>query len=574
MKRIIFFLFLPVLCQAQSNACYNDFRNRGLSYMSRKDYGEAISQFVAALVTCKDVPADNDLSQKIEESKRKWAADLQASVTEAQKAYREALSAKDQAENAKLAESEARQKAEENARRAYQRGLRAESYRLALLADMARQQNRKTHAVLLSWMGLQLSDTIQPFIMRAFGEAVRDSFSRAVFNSQDQILSFQFLGNGQQMLIQTSKPAWYLIQLDGPSQITELPGNFTHVVPDTSSQLLLAWDNTANVTVLNYYGKPAFTLIGHTEPIRSACWAEMGAHILTCSRDNTARIWDITGKLLATLSGHTGNVQEATFSATANRFLTRSSDGTAKLWTFDGNCQHTFVDPQSMILSATFSGGNTVMLQYSNYKIEFRDIKGTLMRSVELEPIYQPIVQSNTSQGLIAIQTKSKELSMLNPEGHTIGTIKLPSRPKGCSITANGQVLIWDEERNLTLWQKDGRQVQNFKGHRKAVYSAEYQEVYESVLSASSDGVVRLWDEYGNVLSEWPAATPKSRNVALFTPGGNAVCLISDGGKSVVISPLPSDILGAVDRPSLIAGKPASEVKMIYGIQYWEVLER
>jgi hypothetical protein len=64
MKQIIFYLFLPVLCQAQSNACYHDFRNQGLEYMSRKDYGEAISQFVAALVTCKDVPADNDLSQK------------------------------------------------------------------------------------------------------------------------------------------------------------------------------------------------------------------------------------------------------------------------------------------------------------------------------------------------------------------------------------------------------------------------------------------------------------------------------------------------------------------------------
>jgi hypothetical protein len=573
MKQIIFYLFLPVLCQAQSNACYHDFRNQGLEYMSRKDYGEAISQFVAALVTCKDVPADNDLSQKIEESKRKWAADLQASVTEAQKAYREALVAKDLAENAKLAESEARQKAEENARRAYQRGLRAESYRLALLADMARQQNRKTHAVLLSWMGLQLSDTVQPFVMRAFGEAVRDSFSRAVFNSQDQILSFQFLGSGQQMLIQTSKPAWYLLQLEGPSQITELPGNFTHLVPATGSQLLLAWDNTSNVTVLNYNGKTAFTLTGHTEPIRSACWTELDAHILTCSRDNTARIWDTNGKLLSTLSGHTGNVQEATFSATTNRFLTRSSDGTAKLWTLDGNCQHTFVEPQSMILSATFSGANTVMLQFSNHKIEFRDIQGTLMRSVELEPIYQPIVQSNTIQGLIAIQTKTKELSILNPEGRTIGTISLTSRPIGCSITTNGQVLIWDEERNLTQWQKDGRLVQNFKGHRKAVYSAEYQAVFQSVLSASTDGVVRLWDEYGNVQSEW-ASAPKSRSAALFTPTGKAVCLISDGGKSVVISPLPADILGAVDRRSLIAGKPASEVKMIYGIQYWEVLER
>src|SRR5262249_27353582 len=75
------------------------------------------------------------------------------------------------------------------------------------------------------------------------------------------------------------------------------------------------------------------TLSGHKDDVRSAVFSPDGQHVITASRDNTARLWDVrTGDSLAVLSGHSDSVWIAAFSPDGSRIVTASSDKTARIW--------------------------------------------------------------------------------------------------------------------------------------------------------------------------------------------------------------------------------------------------
>ena len=79
--------------------------------------------------------------------------------------------------------------------------------------------------------------------------------------------------------------------------------------------------------------------------------------VLSCSDDNTAKIWHSgTGQCWRTLQGHGDYVDSAIFSADATRILTTCpGDNTVKIWdSFTGECQHTLGDQsRDMILEFT-----------------------------------------------------------------------------------------------------------------------------------------------------------------------------------------------------------------------------
>jgi WD40 repeat protein len=77
-----------------------------------------------------------------------------------------------------------------------------------------------------------------------------------------------------------------------------------------------------------------FTLKGHSLAVLSAAFSPSGAHAVTASDDETAKVWDmVSGRCQLTLNGHTSSVNTATFSSGDGAVIvTASDDGTAKIW--------------------------------------------------------------------------------------------------------------------------------------------------------------------------------------------------------------------------------------------------
>lgn len=574
MKYFLILFLLPVALSAQTPTCFSDFRKKGLDYMGGKDYGEAISQFVAALVTCKDVPAENDISRLIDESKRKWADDLQASVTEARKLYREAMDSKAMADSAKVAEGVARKKAEENAQNALKRGIRAESFRLALLADMARQQGRKTDAMLLAWMGLQLSDTIQPYVMHAFGEAVRDTFTTTVFNSPEDIVDLQYLGDGQQVLVKTAKPAFFLIRLTAPGGIVELPAFIQQVAISPKGDQLAAWGSNANVLIINAAGKTTATLSGHQENIRNVVFSPDGQKVLTCSRDNSARLWSVNGVLVAELTGHAGNVQAGAFSADGALILTRSSDGTAKTWNLGGQLQGTISDTSNIVYRGYFSASNTIIALFSDQTVHIFDKTGRQLPTPDLGNRRYRLLTTAPNGAYLATSPAPKTVQVFDASGRLTVELTHHTDIVGVQFTPDNQhLLTWGMDNIIRLWSVQGKLENQFKGHRKKVQSVAYLPGKKLLVSSAADGSTKLWDPSGNILAEWTHGT-KNTAPASFSPGGDHLLCLAEGGKSAVQSPLPEDILQQADRKSLLNSSAVQQVRQLYNIQFLEQLQR
>ncbi len=71
----------------------------------------------------------------------------------------------------------------------------------------------------------------------------------------------------------------------------------------------------------------------HADLIEAVAYSPDGRQILSGSRDNTAKLWDVrTGRLLRTFTGHQGEIHSVGFLETKTKFMTASSDGTVKIW--------------------------------------------------------------------------------------------------------------------------------------------------------------------------------------------------------------------------------------------------
>lgn len=110
---------------------------------------------------------------------------------------------------------------------------------------------------------------------------------------------------------------------------------YDHPVPAISFNI----DNNTALYCKNYNSprlisyNNTISLKGHTEKALSGKFSPDGKLVLTCSKDNTACLWDAkTGKLLHQLKGHTDYVHSGAFSLDSKTVLTCSQDKTARLW--------------------------------------------------------------------------------------------------------------------------------------------------------------------------------------------------------------------------------------------------
>jgi WD40 repeat protein len=135
------------------------------------------------------------------------------------------------------------------------------------------------------------------------------------------------------------------------------------------------------------------TLSGHADAVEFAAFSPDGKHIVTASRDNTARVWDATtGRSLVTLSGHRDSVASAAFSPDAKRIVTASADRTARVWdAASGLSLVTLSGHTDSVVSAAFSpdGKRIVTASKDNTVrvwLSFSDVQSLINYANEIVP--------------------------------------------------------------------------------------------------------------------------------------------------------------------------------------------
>ncbi|MCG2710445.1 MAG: caspase family protein, partial [Thermodesulfovibrionales bacterium] len=75
------------------------------------------------------------------------------------------------------------------------------------------------------------------------------------------------------------------------------------------------------------------TFTGHTDRVNSVAFSPDGSRIISVSRDNSIKLWDVaTGRGIMTFTGHKGDISSIAFSNDVKSFISGGSDGTIRRW--------------------------------------------------------------------------------------------------------------------------------------------------------------------------------------------------------------------------------------------------
>jgi hypothetical protein len=202
------------------------------------------------------------------------------------------------------------------------------------------------------------------------------------------------------------------------------------------------------------------TLSGHEGEVLSAEFSPNGNKIVTCSDDDTARLWDtITGAELLVLRGHEAEVWSAKFNHDNTRIVTASEDGTARVWdSATGEELAVLRGHGNAVVGAAFSADGAKVVTAS------RDGTARLWDAAE-----------------------GKELAVL--QGHEDRVVSATFGLRDSRIVTAS----WDD--TARLWDAvSGRELIVMRGHTADLWSAAISPDGSMVVTASGDGTARLWD--------------------------------------------------------------------------------
>jgi WD40 repeat protein len=297
-------------------------------------------------------------------------------------------------------------------------------------------------------------------------------------------------------------------------------------------------EQTAAALLSWYLRRQRLHLLGHKGPLWSACFSPDGKHLLTASKDQTARVWAATtGLLLMELRGHEDTVHQATFSPDGQRVLTASQDKTAWIWDVrSGKPLVKLRGHKGPVRAALFSpDGQHVLTASEDMLARYWDAQsGKLL--FKLRGHEEPVVSAAFSadgQRILTASMNGTALLWDIPNKELLATLRGHTRTVWTvAFSPNGQsALTASEDGKAHLWDaQSGQHLAELRGHSGPLHDASFSADGQRVLTASQDGTARLW----NAKSGRPLIKLRGHAgpvmAATFSPRGQRVLTASQDG--------------------------------------------
>jgi WD40 repeat protein len=294
-------------------------------------------------------------------------------------------------------------------------------------------------------------------------------------------------------------------------------------------------DSDKIAQVLDADGNLIRELKGHKAEITFFAFSPDGKYIVTVSKDNTVRLWDLTPieNKIKIFSQHTSERSDffAAFSPGGNRVVTVSSEK-AILWDLSGSpVKEAWPTEEDLRLGkhAAFSPGGEYIIFLTDVeeKIGVWDLEGSRneIASLQLSPgvysvAFSPgkgrrnIVGASQDNTARLWDLQGTEIAVF--KGHTLDVISAAFSPEGKYIVTAS----WDN--TARLWDLKGNQEQVFSGHDGSVNTAVFSGDGKHIVTASSDGTARLWDLKGNLIQVFEGHGGEVKS-AVFSPKGQYI---------------------------------------------------
>ncbi|RXW13019.1 hypothetical protein EST38_g12835 [Candolleomyces aberdarensis] len=242
-----------------------------------------------------------------------------------------------------------------------------------------------------------------------------------------------------------------------------------------------------------------FELQGHRGLVWSVAISPDGKRIVSGSRDNTIRIWDMeTGAQVGEpLLGHGGHINSVAISPDGKLIVSGSSDMTIRIWDAETGMQvgESLRGHEHSVLSVAFShDGQRIISGSRDNTIRIWDAAAGTQVGVPLQ-------------------------------GHTDWVRSVAISPNGKRIVSSSDdktIRIWDAEKGTQLGEP-------LQGHRSPVWSVAISPDGQRIVSGSLDDTIRIWDmETGTQVGESLQEHSGNINSVAISPDGTHIISGSD----------------------------------------------
>lgn len=277
------------------------------------------------------------------------------------------------------------------------------------------------------------------------------------------------------------------------------------VVSGSHDETVRLWDSEAGVQV----GRP---WEGHSEGVASVAWSPDGNWVVSGSHDKTLRLWDpSTGKQIGRpWEGHTDWIETVAWSPNANLVISGSDDCTLRMWDASMGIQigEAWKGHVGSVRGVAWSPNGELVISAGADK-NLLLWKASIGTSVEDawrgHTSHVEAVAWSPDSKLVASAAYDNTVRLWKPssggsvaavfEGHSGDVESVGWSPDGTTIATSSlvrghAVVLWDTATGAPI-----RLGQSFPGtHSRHVYGLAFAPDSATLVSASIDGTLRIWD--------------------------------------------------------------------------------